>query len=69
MHMMAPESISTAYFINPPTSNTNTAASQIVEVITLILLECLNEYTRIQYTKLEKRGSLPFPQFHFSEFY
>jgi hypothetical protein len=42
MSIMSPEAISTAYFVIPPISNTNTAASQIVEIITLILLECLN---------------------------
>jgi hypothetical protein len=46
MYIMAPEPISTAYFINPSTSNTNIAPSQIVAVITLILLEYLNQYSR-----------------------
>jgi hypothetical protein len=38
------EAISTAYFVIPPISNTNNAASQIVEIIILILLECLNSH-------------------------
>jgi hypothetical protein len=42
MYIMPPEIISTEYFTNPLVSITNTAASQIVEAITLILLECLN---------------------------
>jgi hypothetical protein len=41
-YIMPAEAISMAYFINPPISSTNIAASQIIEVITLILLECLD---------------------------
>jgi hypothetical protein len=45
-YIFPPETISTAHFINPSPaiSNTNTAASQIVEIITLILIERLNQY-------------------------
>jgi hypothetical protein len=42
MHIMPPEAISMTYFINPPISSTSTEMSQIVEEITLKLLECLN---------------------------
>jgi hypothetical protein len=38
---MLPEAIPVAYFISPSIRNTNTAGSHIAEVITLILLECL----------------------------
>jgi hypothetical protein len=38
MYIVPPEAISTAYFIITHVRNTNTAASQIVEVIIFILL-------------------------------
>jgi hypothetical protein len=38
-YIIPPEAISTAYFINPPITNTNTAASKIVEATNLILLK------------------------------
>jgi hypothetical protein len=41
-YIIPPEAITTACFIVRSISNTNTAASHIVEVITLILLEWLN---------------------------
>jgi hypothetical protein len=40
MYIMSLKAISTALFINSLFSNTNIAASQIILVITLILLEC-----------------------------
>jgi hypothetical protein len=42
IYIMPPEAIAMVYFISRPINNTNTAAYQVVEVISLILLECLN---------------------------
>jgi hypothetical protein len=38
-YIMPPEALSTAYFINPPISNTNTEPPQIAEVTNSLLLE------------------------------
>jgi hypothetical protein len=42
VHIMPPEAISMTCFINPPIGNTSTGISQIVEEITIKLLEWLN---------------------------
>jgi hypothetical protein len=42
VYIMPPEDVSGAYLRNPSITSTNTTASQIAEVITLILLEFLN---------------------------
>jgi hypothetical protein len=42
-YIIPPETISTAYLIIPLVNGINTTASQIVEVITLILLEWVNK--------------------------
>jgi hypothetical protein len=42
VYIMPPEAISTAYLRKPFSCSTNTTASQIVEVMPLILLEFLN---------------------------
>jgi hypothetical protein len=39
MYITASEAIAAAYFINPSISNTNITASQIVAVITVMLLK------------------------------
>jgi hypothetical protein len=41
-YIMPHKVISTVYIINPLISNTNTIASQLVEVMHLLLLECLD---------------------------
>jgi hypothetical protein len=47
MNIMLPRVISIPYFINPhPSNNTNTATFEIVEAVTLIILESLNRSLR-----------------------
>jgi hypothetical protein len=41
VYIILPEIISLAYLLNPFASSTNTTASQIIEVIPLMVLECL----------------------------